>query len=167
MRLILSGTLDGEQIFRRAINKLVSDASDLRNLNPKRLANIFYVIETEQFDSEGRRGRSKWAALKKSYAKRKEQEGFGSMPILQKSTKLLFSLATGDSEYSVYDPQPRSLTLGTTHPAARSHHFGAPARNLPERKLIVIKGEDQKAFRDAILDENKRIARQAGFVVTN
>lgn len=161
----MTGTVEGEQIFRRAINKLIAESSDLRPM-AKRLANIFYVIETEQFDSEGRRGRSRWTPLTKAYARKKEKEGFGGSPILQKSTKLLFSLATPNSEYSVFDAQPRLITMGTTHPAARAHHFGYSPMGIPVRKLIVIKGEDQRAFRDAIIDENKRIARRAGFQVT-
>lgn len=166
MRFTFTGSVEGGedsvQVFRRRLNRVVAAASDMTRY-AQRLANVFWAARQNDFASEGARGGTRWTPLTQAYQKEKTKAGFGGLPVMQRSQKLLDSLASPNAEYSVYLPTPRLLTLGTTHPAARAHHYGYPARNIPQRRLISVTREEKADYVRVVMDESERAARGEGF----
>lgn len=151
----------GEEIFNRAFNRLDS-LSDLRPLWPN-VIREFYLIEAEQFQSEGGAGASgKWAALSNVYAKYK-QVTHPDKPILRADDELFESLTNPEAAGAILRPDEQELTIGTSVPYATFHQRGT--RRMPARPPISLAESQKRRLQKAIQSGLVRFVREAGFNV--
>lgn len=151
----------GTEVFNRAFNRIDS-LSDLRPLWPE-VIREFYLIETEQFESEGAAGASgKWAALSDVYAKYKEVAHPGQ-PILRADDNLYQSLTDPEAVGAVLRPEADSLTIGTSVPYATAHQRGT--RRMPARPPISLAEAQKRRLQKSIQAGLVRFVREAGFNV--
>lgn len=158
----LRAEIFGEEIFNRAFNRIDSIGNDLRPLWPE-VIREFYLIEREQFESEGAAGASgKWAALSNVYAKYK-QVAFPNQPILRAEDDLFRSLTEPEAPMAILRPEQDQLVIGTSDPKAIHHQRGT--RKMPARPPISF-GEGQKRrLQKSIQSGLVRFIREAGFQV--
>lgn len=151
----------GEEIFNRAFNRLDS-LSDLRPVWPN-VIREFYLIEAEQFQSEGAAGASgKWAALSNVYAKYK-QVAHPDKPILRADDELFESLTNPEAAGAILRPDEQELTIGTSVPYAAFHQRGT--RRMPARPPISLAESQKRRIQKAIQTGLVRFVREAGFNV--
>src|SRR4051794_35315537 len=109
--LRLSFEILGVKEFDRAFHRLDEHLSDFRPTWPLVTAAI-QRIESEQFKSEGAKGRSrKWKPLTRNYAEAKRKK-YGDKPILERTGALMRSLTT-TTEDTVLIEQPLEYGFGT------------------------------------------------------
>jgi phage gpG-like protein len=153
--LRFTAEVDGAVTFDRAFNRLDS-LSDMRPLWPP-VIEEFYLIEREQFDTEGAAGGQRWAPLSPAYRAWKEIHYPGE-PILQRDHELVDSLTDPEAAGAILQPREDELILGTSIPHARIHQRrGRPPINFSESQKRRI----QKALQVGIV----RFVREAGFDV--
>lgn len=151
----------GEEVFNRAFNRLDS-LSDLRPLWPE-VIREFYLIEAEQFDSEGAAGASgKWAPLSDTYAKYK-QVAYPDKPILRADDDLFESLTDPEAAGAILQPEQDQLTIGTSVPYAIYHQRGTS--RMPARPPISLAEAQKRRLQKAIQAGLVRFVREAGFQV--
>lgn len=128
-------TIDSQSLadLQKAMTDLGSRISDLRWLWPD-LAGEFYRREQAWFAAEGE---GTWAALSEQYAKWKARY-YPGQPLMRLTGNLSRSLISRTSADAVFEPEARSLTLGSNVVYARAHHYGYPERKLKARPLIDI-----------------------------
>lgn len=143
-------------MFDRVFNRLDS-LDDMRPLWPNVIAE-FYLIEQEQFDTEGAAGGSgKWPALSEPYKTWKEAHYPGE-PILQRDHDLIESLTDPEASGAILRPGQDELVLGTSVPHARIHQRrGRPPISFSESQKRRI----QKALQQGLV----KFVREAGFNV--
>lgn len=151
--------VQGEGQLIAALAQFENSFHDLHALWPK-LADVFYGIEREQFDSEGGHGAGGWAALSGNYAKQKAKE-FPGRKILQATGALMESLTTKDAQYGIYEEADAALTLGSALPYAQFHQSGTSY--MPARPEIALTDQDRARFINVALRELTGIARSLGF----
>lgn len=118
--------------FDRAFNRVGEHIKDLRPVWPA-VERKFYQIESEQFKSEGAKGRSgKWAPLERKYAKQKAQR-HGVQPILRATGRLEQSL-TGNTSDSILIKENQEFGIGTNLFYADYHQTGTS--KMPQREVI-------------------------------
>jgi len=124
--------VEGVKQFDRAFDRLGFHCSDLRPVWPhveREMENIM----SEQFKSEGAKGRSgKWKELSPAYAKAKLKR-YGQQPILRATGALEQSL-TGKSGDSVRLATKEEFGFGTSLFYAAYHQRGGT--NLPQREIF-------------------------------
>lgn len=99
-------------------------------------ADSFYAHLRAHFASEGAEGLgAKWASLSAAYAAWKAVH-YPGKPILQRSGALLASLTSSTAPGAVYQPKPKSLTIGSSVPYAIYHQKGTG--RMPQRKEIAL-----------------------------
>lgn len=158
----LRAEIFGEEIFNRAFNRIDS-LSDLRPLWPE-VIREFYLIETEQFESEGAVGASgRWAALSNVYAKYK-QIAHPDKPILRADDDLFESLTNPEAAGAILRPEVDSLTIGTSVPYAQVHQRGT--RKMPARPPISFSETQKRRLQKSIQLGLVRFIREAGFNVS-
>jgi phage gpG-like protein len=151
----ITGTIDGEIVINRAFNRLDS-LSDFRPIWPN-VIQEFYLIETEQFESEGAAGGEKWEPLSESYREWKEVHYPGE-PILQRDHDLVESLTDPEAADAILIPREDELIIGSGVPHARIHQRkGRPPINFSEAQKRRL----QKAIQAGLV----RFVREAGFDV--
>lgn len=124
--------VEGKAEFDRSFNRVGEHVSDLRPVWNK-IERTFHQIESEQFKSEGAKGRSgKWRPLTRNYAVYKAKK-YPGMPVLQRSGRLYRSLTsnTGDS---ILIKTKDEFGIGTTLFYATFHQTGT--KNMPAREPI-------------------------------
>lgn len=152
----------GVETLNRAFNRIEDFISDFRSVWPS-VAQEFYRIEVEQFDSEGAAGASgKWTPLSPAYARFKAKE-FPGEPILQASHHMIDSLTDPDALDAIYLPEPTQLTIGTKDPKALAHHRGRG--RLPARPVISMSEAQKRRLQKAIQRELVQFTRRLGFQV--
>lgn len=154
------GEIDGGVAFDRAFNRLDS-LSDLRPLWPP-VIEEFYLIETEQFDSEGAAGGERWAPPSDPYAARKAQS-FPGAPILQAEGDLRASLTDPEAADAVLQPREDELIIGTRVPYAMAHQRGTS--RMPRRPPINFSEAQKRRIQKALQVGLVRFIREAGFQV--
>lgn len=158
----LRAEIFGEEVFNRAFNRIDSIGNDLRPLWPE-VIREFYLIETEQFASEGAVGASgKWAALSDVYSKYK-QVAFPDQPILRATDDLMESLTDPEALGAILRPEQGSLTIGTSVPYARAHQRGT--KKMPARPPISFSEAQKRRLQKSIQSGLVRFIREAGFQV--
>lgn len=151
----------GEQVFDRAFNRIDS-LSDLRPLYPE-VIREFYLIEREQFESEGAAGASgRWAALSDVYARYK-QVAYPDQPILRAEDDLFRSLTDPEAPQAILRPEPTELIMGTSDPKAILHQRGT--RKMPARPPISFSEAQKRRIQKSIQSGLVRFIREAGFNV--
>jgi phage gpG-like protein len=125
-------TIDSAEL-QAALARLLERTGDLRWLWPD-FAGEFYKREADFFAAEGE---GAWEPLSPNYAKWKAKY-YPGQPLLVLRGDLRSSLVARLSTFAIYEAEPASLTLGSSVPYARAHHYGYKERNLPARPLIVI-----------------------------
>lgn len=157
-----TGEIDGAEIFDRAFNRIDS-LSDLRPLWPP-VIEEFYLIEQEQFDTEGAAGGQRWAALSDPYAARKARE-FPGQPILQAEGTLMASLTDPEALDAILRPAQDELVIGTNVPYALVHQRGSSKRNIPRRPPISFSEAQKRRLQKALQAGLVQFIRDAGFNV--
>jgi len=151
----------GEEVFNRAFNRIDS-LSDLRPLWPE-VIREFYLIEAEQFESEGAAGASgKWAALSDVYARYKQRVR-PDKPILRFDDDLVQSLTDPEAVGAILRPEADGLTIGTSVPYATAHQRGT--RRMPARPPISLAETQKRRLQKSIQAGLVRFVREAGFNV--
>lgn len=159
-----TATVDGEQVLNRAFNRVDEFVSDFRSVWPN-VAKEFYVIEHEQFESQGAHGASgKWAPLSAAYAKRKAVV-FPGQPILRAFNSLYESMTSPDAGDSIYRPEALELTIGSKLPYALAHQRGSSKRHLPARPIISLTEDDKRKIQKSIQSGLVQFTRRLGFDV--
>jgi phage gpG-like protein len=159
MAFRLRAEILGTEVFNRAFNRIDS-LSDLRPLWPN-VIREFYLIEAEQFESEGAAGASgRWAALSDVYAKYK-QVAHPDKGILRADDDLYQSLTDPEAAGAILRPEPDGLTIGTSVPYATAHQRGT--RKMPARPPISFSEAQKRRMQKAIQAGLVRFIREAGF----
>lgn len=152
--------IDGAHELDIALDKSFAVLNDLSKYWPK-VAEAFYAIEKEQFETEGGRVGRKWAPLTRNYQAWKQSHLFGDTgSILRLRGVLRRSLTARGEEGAIYEETPQSLTLGSSVPYALVHQRGSSARHLPPRPPIQLIGTDAKKLRAAFADQIQRDVRK-------
>lgn len=148
--------IDGEGVFDRAFTRIDS-LDDFRPVWPS-VIDEFYVIEQEQFDTEGAAGGSgRWRPLSEKYRAWKEVHYPGA-PILQSEGDLVASLTDPEAPDAIVIPARDELVLGSKVPYARIHQRkGRPPISFSEAQKRRI----QKAIQQGLV----QFVREAGFEV--
>lgn len=151
----------GEEVFNRAFNR-IDRLSDLRPIWPE-VIREFYLIEAEQFESEGAAGASgRWAPLSDVYAKYKAV-AYPDKPILQADEDLVKSLTDPEALGAILRPDEQELTIGTSVPYATAHQRGT--RRMPARPPISFSEAQKRRLQKSIQAGLVRFVREAGFNV--
>jgi phage gpG-like protein len=151
----------GEEVFNRAFNRIDS-LSDLRPIWPN-VIREFYLIEVEQFASEGAAGASgKWEPLSDVYAKYKAI-AYPDQPILQAEEELMESLTDPEAPGAILRPEQDELTIGTSVPYATAHQRGTS--RMPARPPISLAEAQKRRIQKSIQAGLVRFVREAGFNV--
>lgn len=151
----------GEEVFNRAFNRIDS-LSDLRPIWPN-VIREFYLIEAEQFESEGAAGASgRWAPLSDVYAKYKAV-AYPDKPILQAEDDLMKSLTDPEALGAILRPDEQELTIGSSVPYAMAHQHGT--RKMPARPPISFSEAQKRRIQKSIQVGLVRFIREAGFNV--
>lgn len=146
----------GVEVLNRAFNRVEEFISDFRPLWPA-VAQEFYAIEREQFDTEGAAGASgKWAALSPAY-KRWKEVNYPGQPIMRLENALFESLTDPEALDAVFRPGKDELVMGSKVPYARRQH--------QSRSLISMSESQKRRIQKAIQRGLVRFTRQAGFEV--
>ena len=156
-------TIDSQSLadLQKAMTDLGSRISDLRWLWPD-LAGEFYKREQAFFDAEGE---GQWAALSEQYAKWKSRH-YPGQPLMRLTGNLGRSLISRLNPDSVFEPEAKSLTLGSNVVYAKAHHYGYKARNLPARPLIDIDQATEGQMLEVAEREFAAYCATLGFGVT-
>jgi len=117
-----------------------------------------YRTLSSEFQSEGSRAGG-WAPLSPAYAARKAQEWPGR-PILQRRRVLMRTLTVKGEPGQIRRLTTESMTLGTSHKAARFHQEGT--RHMPARPPIALSRVDEERWLDLTREWVLRRAREAG-----
>ena len=151
----------GDVQFERNLVQFSESISDWTETF-KKAGDIFYRVEKEQFDSQGRYSGG-WVALSPKYAAWKAKHWPGRS-ILERTGVLRTSLLHKSSPYSIYKLSPTRLEIGTNVPYAIYHQSTGKRRKLPRRPpvdipktVMGIKGEWIELFRKRIVEERRRI----------
>lgn len=154
--LKFSATVEGVEILNRAFNRVEESISDFRPLWPA-VAQEFYAIEREQFDTEGAAGASgKWAALSPAY-KRWKEINYPGQPIMKLENTLFESLTDPEALDAIFRPGKDELVIGSKTPYARRQHQTRPLISMSESQKRRL----QKAIQRGLV----QFTRQAGFEV--
>lgn len=157
-----TATVEGVEVLNRAFNRVEEYISDFRPLWPA-VAQEFYAIEREQFDSEGAAGASgKWAALSPAYKKWKEIH-FPGQPILRLTNALAESLTDLEASDAIFRPSADELVIGTKVPYATAHQRGSGF--MPARPPISLNEAQKRRIQKAIQRGLVEFTRRAGFEV--
>lgn len=160
--LRFSAEILGVEVLNRAFNRVDEYISDFRSIWPT-VAAEFYLIEGEQFKSEGAKGASgKWAPLSPAYKKYKAV-AFPGQPILRATTSLYDSLTSPDAPDSIYRLEEQEMTIGTQREGATAHQRGTG--RMPARPPISLTEADKRRLQKAIQSQLVQFTRRAGFEV--
>ena len=144
------------EVLNRAFNRVEEHVSDFRSIWPN-VAQEFYAIEREQFESEGAAGASgKWAALSPAYKKWKEAN-YPGQPIMRLENTLFESLTDPEALDAIFKPGKDELVMGSRTPYARRQHRTRPLISLNEAQKRRL----QKAIQRGLVE----FTRRAGFEV--
>jgi phage gpG-like protein len=161
MPLRLTVEVSGAEVFDRAFNRIDS-LSDLRPIWPN-VIREFYLIEVEQFASEGAAGASgKWEPLSDVYAKYK-QVTHPDKTILRADDDLFESLTDPEATGAILRPEQNELVIGTSVPYAMVHQKGSSKRNIPARPPISLAEAQKRRIQKSIQAGLVRFVREAGF----
>lgn len=151
-----TATVDGAEVLNRAFNRVEEFISDFRSIWPD-VAAEFYLIEREQFDSEGAAGTSgKWQPLTPAYKKWKEVH-YPDQPIMRRENTLFESLTDPEALDAVFRPSRDELIIGSRAPYARKQHRTRPLISPSETQKRRL----QKAIQRGLVE----FTRRAGFEV--
>lgn len=151
-----TGTVDGVTTLNRGFNRIEGFISDFRPIWPA-VADEFYAIEREQFESEGAAGASgKWAALSPAYKRWKERNHPGQL-IMRLENPLFESLTDPEALDAIFRPSADELVMGSKLPYARRQHTTRPLISMTEQQKRRI----QKAIQRGLVE----FTRRAGFEV--
>lgn len=148
-------TIDGRKQLDLAFTGFGQDLGDWTDTWEK-IAGQFYKSEKRHFRTYN------FAPLSERYALWKKKK-YGRKPILRATDELWRGLTTEDAETSYRVITPRSITLGSRHPAAEAHHSPKPGSRLPRRPVMDITDEDRRAFRSIVQRDAVAKARARGF----
>lgn len=153
--------VDGARELFLAMDKVAGVPEQAFDRAKPRIAEAFYAIEKEQFETEGGRVGRKFAPLTRRYQEYKRAYLFGDTgTILRRTGKLRRSLIGKGEEGGIYEETKDSLTLGSSVPYALAHQRGAPSRHLPARPPIQLIGKDAKILRAAFADQVQKEVRK-------
>lgn len=143
-------------MLNRGFNRVEGIISDFRPIWPA-VAQEFYAIEREQFESEGSAGAlGKWAALSPAYKRWKEVH-FPGQPIMRLENTLFESLTDPEALDAIFRPGKDELVIGSRTPYARRQHRTRPLISLTESQKRRL----QKAIQRGLVE----FTRRAGFEV--
>lgn len=156
------GEIQGVEVLNRAFNRIEEHISDFRNIWPA-VAQEFYAIEVQQFQSQGAHGASgRWAPLSPAYAKYKAV-AFPGQPILRADNLLFESMTSPDALDSIFRMDAQELTIGTQREGATAHQRGSG--RMPARPIISLTEADKRRVQKAIQRGLVEFTRRAGFQV--
>jgi len=155
-------TVDGEDQFNRTFSRMDAVFDDLTPIWPD-VRDFFWVIEGEQFDSEGGKGASgTWKTLSKRYAAQKIRRYGPGKNILEASGALVKSL-TGNALGSYYQTTKTEIAVGTTIPYGIYHQRGSG--NLPKREPISLSDVQKKSMTKVIQGSLIKELRRGNYYV--
>lgn len=128
------------QMGKSNVNKMLERATE-----------TFYTIMEETFSKNGRH--NQWKELTKKYKKRKIKDGYGNLPILQRTKQLKDSL-TGKGDIQVTkEGNTISISLPSSlsgrfygHQTGSSKHGG-----LPKRTIVDFTEEDSQRIMESMI----------------
>lgn len=139
--------IESEEAITYAFISLDAYLSDLRPAWPS-VAEVARDHARERFAAQG----PGWEGLTEAYAARKAAR-HGQQKILHAEGKLEASLTEEGAELSIYEPEPDSLTVGSSHPAALAHQEGVIERSLPARPIYDV-GEELAERAAAVMERD-------------
>jgi phage gpG-like protein len=148
--------VQGDEELVRAFGLMASRVDDWRPFWPD-IAAVFYVGEAARFDSQGY---GSWRQLSDGYRKWKSKNYPGE-GILSLTGDLRRSLTNRFSPATVYEDEPRQLTLGTIVHYAKYHQYGTS--RMPARPPIDITQEQINQMGRVAVESFERYASNLGF----
>lgn len=142
----------GEKIVERDMLRITDRANDLRPVFEV-LANDFYRIETEQFDSEGAYASGGWKPLTAAYLKDKVRRGYDHR-ILHRTKAMRNSLTRMGARGSVRRIRAETMELGTSitnkkgFPYPKVHQ--TPRRGQARRRPVEFREADKRSWVKAV-----------------
>ncbi len=131
VRMVVAGVVEMD----RGLARFTDGVSDWRPIWPV-FGDSFYAHLRAHFESEGEEGLGgKWTPLNSAYAAWKAVH-FPGKKILQRTGALAASLSRREAAGAVFQPMPRSLTIGSAVTYAIYHQTGT--RRMPQRKEIAL-----------------------------
>lgn len=159
----ITGTVEGEIQFSRAMTRLVAGTHDLSEPFEK-IGEDVRDIWKEVFDSEGFGG---WAPLSAAYAAWKQLQ-VGDKPILEFTRKLRDAMTRKGFADNVSDVKAMEATFGAEGEAGAKGHWHqlGTKRGLPQRKIIAFREQDKRQQTKTMHTYMVKLGRDAGFQVT-
>ena len=136
----------GDTQVMRGFSRMADNVKDLSDAFREIVQDFHEIVETQQFESEGRYGSGGWAPLKPEYAERKEKEYPGA-PIMVR-TGLLKESLLGQNPYAREDIKPLEMKVGTQVFYAKFHQKGT--KKMSARPLIQLTQSDKTRWHKII-----------------
>lgn len=160
MRFVI--TVENEQVFDRAFNRIDQSVSDFRSIWPG-VAGTIYGIFGRAFDTEGAStAAGKWKELTPAYAKQKAI-AFPGQTILRREDTLFESLTDPEAVDAIFIPEADQLTIGSRDPKARAHQRGLG--HLPARPIISFTETDKRDIQKSLQRGLLQFIRSLGLPV--
>ena len=157
-----SASVEGEQVFDRAFNRLDHAISDFRSIWPEATTTI-YRIFGRAFETEGASTASgKWKELSPAYARAKAIE-FPGQTILKAENTLFESMTDPEAADAIFIPEHDQLTIGSRDPKARPHQKGLG--HLPARPIISFTETDKRDIQKSLQRGLLQFVRSLGLDV--
>lgn len=155
-------TVENEQVFDRAFNRLDQSVSDFRGIWPG-VSGTIYSIFGRAFDTEGAStAAGRWKELTPSYARGKAIK-FPGQTILRAENTLFESMTDPEAADAVFIPERDQLTIGSRDPKARAHQRGLG--NLPARPMISFTETDKRDIQKSLQRGLLQFVRSLGLPV--
>lgn len=123
-----------------AFSRFADKVSDFSDFWKTRFAPQFFADVTENFETEGQPVGG-WAPLSPGYAAWKAKK-VGDQPILVRTGRLKDAFNPAGSPDQVLEVTADTVMMGTRLPYAAAHHFGNPAANLPQRRILWLRSSE-------------------------
>jgi hypothetical protein len=139
-------TIEGDIVVDRVLQGLEDRAHDVSPAWPK-FVEVFQGIEQRAFASEGGSTGAPWKQLAPRTQKERQRLGYGpAHPILQRTTKLMRALTTGEGAFVSMSPTSLRYILSETVGYFKYHQSNRPRTRLPRRAPVLLTADDRTAL---------------------
>lgn len=115
------------------------------------MSKYFYLMEREQFATEGGFASGSWPDLQDATKASKRSSSNATVRanadnILRGTDTLMKSLTRPNARFSIRRIRKDELFLGTRDPKTKHHQHGAPGANVPQRRPVEFRRKDKIAW---------------------
>lgn len=121
------------------------------------IINLIFKIESQIFQSQGRRGGGSWQRLTLDWLRRKTHSPGLDTRILHATGALRRSVTERGAPHQILELSPNHLRFGTDRPGAQAHQTGTGG--MPKRQFIKFTEKDRRDMRELMA---KHIIRDWG-----